>query len=107
MGPFGRGGALTAEYVAAGPDLALVRVSGAGATELVVRSGGRAEAFEALPGAPGDDHVGFPVPLGFVLAEDSRFHAFVDGREVAVERPHEAGAVARAADFDEARAEAD
>src|SRR5918998_1893183 len=92
MSAFGRGGALSAEYVAAGADLALVRVSGAGATELVVEVAGQVEAFDALPGAPGDDHVGFPVPLDLVRAPDSSFHAVVDGGEVPVARPVEAGA---------------
>src|SRR4051794_41744550 len=95
MSPLGRRGKLPAEYVAAGVDLALVRVEGVGATELIVSAGGRSEAFDALPGAPGDDHVGFPVPLEFVLAAGGEFRAVVDGDEGGGERPVEAGAGAR------------
>src|SRR3954467_671291 len=82
----------SAEYVAAGPGLALVRVEGAGdaASELLVFSGGGVQGFEALPGAPGDDRVGFPVPLDLVLAAGSEFRLLVGGEEGELERPAEA-----------------
>src|SRR3954453_8350824 len=81
----------SAEYVAAGGDLALVRVSGgdlAGA-ELVVRSGDGEQRFDALPAAPGDDRVAFPVPLGLVRSADSELRLLVAGEEMALARPPE------------------
>src|SRR5215213_1411131 len=97
MSPFGRGrrpeGAPSAEYVAAGPDLALVRVFAAGeVAELVVFAGGRVHSFDPLPGGPGAESVGFPVPLGLVRARDGEFRVVVDGDEVQIAPPDEAGA---------------
>src|SRR3954468_10119173 len=81
-----------AEYVAAGAELALVRVSGAEAdSELIVVAGGRSFEFDPLPAAPGDDRVGFPVPLDLVLGAGSAFSVVVAGREVSLEAPEEAG----------------
>src|SRR4051794_38140430 len=81
-----------AEYVAAGAELALVRVTGADAdSELIVVAGGRAQAFDPLPAAPGDDRVGFPVPLDLVLGAGSSFSMVVRGRSVELGRPEEAG----------------
>src|SRR5688500_17682160 len=97
MSPLGRGrgggaGDLVVEYVAAGADLALVRVAGASAppTELIVFAGGQVETFEALPAAPGDDRIGFPVALDLVEAADAEFRLVVDGAEMAIARPREA-----------------
>src|SRR4051794_10976932 len=102
MTPFGRGGSprrgLEAEYVVAGPDLALVRV-GAGSPDvgLLVFAGGALHSFEPLPGAPGDDdRAGFPVPLALVRAGDADFRVVIDGAEVQIEPPNEAGATAPA-----------
>src|SRR3954452_19341030 len=95
-----------AEYVAAGPDLALVRVDAA-ASELVIASAGRIETFGALPAAPGNDRVGFPVPLDLLLAADAEFSLVVDGNEGPLVRPRETVDLTPAPDrAAEARAEA-
>src|SRR3954470_23129621 len=78
-----------AEYVAAGRDLALVRIH-AQADELLVFAGGRVHSFEPLPGAPGDAHTGFPVPLDLVRGADAEFRAVTDGAEVVLDRPEDA-----------------
>src|SRR4051812_5511689 len=102
MTPFGRGGSprrgLAAEYVVAGADLALVRVdAGSPDVELLVFTGGALHSFEPLPGAPGgDDRAGFPVPLALLRAGDADFRVVVDGAELQIEPPSEAGASAPA-----------
>src|SRR4051794_2290274 len=95
MPVFGRGRgpktAPSAEYVAAGGDLALVRVQGAGSAsaELLVRSGGREQRFDALPGPPGDDRLAFPVPLELVRSSGCELRLVADGEEVALAPPPE------------------
>src|SRR3954464_13272882 len=95
MPVFGRGRgpktAPSAEYVAAGGDLALVRVQGAGSpsAELLVRSGGREQRFDALAGPPGDDRIAFPVPLELVRSSGCELRLVADGEEVALAPPPE------------------
>src|SRR3954454_5230074 len=95
MPVFGRGRgpktAPSAEYVAAGGDLALVRVQGAGSpsAELLVRSGGREQRFDALPGPPGDDRLAFPVPLELVRSSGCELRLVADGEEVTLAPPPE------------------
>src|SRR4051812_10230244 len=81
----------SAEYVAAGGGLALVRVEGEGlaGAELVVRSGRREQRFDALPGAPGDDRVGFPVPLELLRSAGSQLRLLRGGEEMALAPPRE------------------
>src|SRR3954451_23900627 len=85
---------MRAEYVAAGPDLALVRVE-AEVEELLVFAGGRVQTFEPLPGAPGDAHTGFPVPLDLVTAGGSEFRVVAGGREMGLDAVDEAPAKPR------------
>src|SRR5689334_12740466 len=80
---------MRAEYVAAGADLALVRVE-AQADELLAFAGGRVHTFEPLPGAPGDAHTGFPVPLDLLRA-GGEFRFVAGGREVGIDAIAEAG----------------
>src|SRR5215208_4583087 len=91
-GRSGSAGEPTAEYVAAGPDLALVRVGGLDAVdELLVFVAGRVQSFEPLPAAPGDDRIGFPVPLRVLSAADAEFRAVSGSAERVLPRPVEAG----------------
>src|SRR5215211_6857491 len=91
-GRSGRQSEPRAEYVAAGGDLALVRVSGAAEppSELLVFAGGRVHSFEPLPGAPGDDRTGFPVPLDLVTGTGSKFRLVAGDSELGLPRPQEA-----------------
>src|SRR3954462_1363427 len=97
---------MRAEYVAAGPDLALVRVAAPNAEELLVFSGGRVQSFEPLPGAPGDERTGFPVPLDLLRADDAEFRLGSSGDEVALAPPPEAAPVPRRPAVDPALEEA-
>src|SRR3954454_21952643 len=85
---------MRAEYVAAGADLALVRVE-AQAEELLVFGGGRVHSFDPLPGAPGDAHTGFPVPLDLVRHGAPGFRFAPGGRELARDVVEEAPAAPR------------
>src|SRR3954470_2199739 len=82
---------MRAEYVAAGADLALVRVE-AQAEELLVFGGGRVHSFDPLPGAPGDAHTGFPVPLDLVRHGAAEFRFVTGGRGGALDVVEEAPA---------------